>query len=459
MAGKSLRGFELKALMLTIIPLTALSFVHPIYATKVIEFETLPDCVISNIANAASPILVDCKMTPSDNGYVDNLFPTKAFGGSGVLIVQNVPSVPVSMTYAFLKFELKSNVPSGILQCEARPENASLRMYVRLMNFFYNATVEIHDASSANWTENTLTWNTMPEFDRTDYVSLNIMQNGTWAQWNITPLVQPNDSSQVAFAAISSETNWKNLIWFDSDEYSFSNGTTSPILELTYVEPYLTIETPFAVVPVSIGGNTFRTDEDGSIKVLMPWGNYLVTVPDTISIANGTRAKFVDWSDRVNSSSRMLPVGNNVTVKANYGTQHQLILSSPFGIVSGAGWYFENTQATISINPAAVPVNGVEGWFGGRHVFDHWIGACTTTSPDCNVLMNRPEYAEAVWRIDWSQTIIGGSLVTVSLSLLTLLRKRLRGRGSTKRRANRTHGIHRYVHHTRSPRSRSRRRG
>jgi len=82
-------------------------------------------------------------MTPTDNGYVDNMLSTKSFGGSGVLIAQNVPSVPVVKTYAFLKFDMIDNMPSGLLESGARPENASLRMYVRRCRFIYGPEIRI----------------------------------------------------------------------------------------------------------------------------------------------------------------------------------------------------------------------------------------------------------------------------------------------------------------------------
>lgn len=439
----------MKELVLITVLLTALSVIaKPTYASQATAHEIAPDCTNSIGTNAAKPIMLECKITPTDNGYVDNLLPTKSFGGSAVLIVQNIPSVPVAKNYAFLKFAMVGNLPSGLLQSGARPENASLQMYVRLMNFFYNATVEIHNASSENWTENTLTWNTMPQIDSTNYVSLNIMQNGTWARWNITPLVQPssNYSTQIAFAAISSETSWKNLIWFDSDEYPFANRTTSPILELTFLEPYLTIETPFPDIPISVGGSTFLTGADGRITLLVPWGIYAVTVPDTIFIANGTRAQFIDWSDRTNDSSRILLVGNNVTVSAYYGIQHELSVSSPYGNVIGAGWYFQNTEAAVSVKPMAVAVRGVEGWFGAQYVFDAWVGACTGTTPQCNVLVNHPESVEAVWRVDWSRTEIGASIIAILLAFLTLLKKKRRRLTKThKMGASRSHRF-RYQH-------------
>jgi len=432
----------MKGLILIIILLSALSFIEPAYAPPSAAFYNPPDCTTSNGAGSATPIVLNCRLIPTDNAYVDNLLPTKSFGGSGVLIVQNVPSVPIAKNYAFLKFDVAESLPSSLAQSGARPENASLQMYVRLMNFFYNATVEIHNASPANWTENTLTWNTMPQLD-TGNVSIDIVQNGTWARWIITRLIQPlsNSSEQLAFGAISSETSWRNLIWFDSDEYLFANGTTSPTLDLTFIEPYLTIETPFPNIPISVGPTTLRTDSNGTAKLLIPWGNYAVTLPDTIPISIGTRAQFVNWNDGVNSSSRMLPIGNNITLEARYGIQHELSVSSPYGTVAGAGWYFENTEGTLTLGSTAVPVEGAEGWLGVRDVFDHWTGACTGSSSQCNVTMSGPESAEAVWRVDWSQTIIAASVLVIIAALLPFLRKKQsKHRASTPRK--RTSGRH-----------------
>jgi hypothetical protein len=431
----------MKGLILIIVILMALGFIEPTYASPLTAFKNPPDCTMSNAVDSATELVLECRLIPTDNAYVDDLLPTKSFGGSGVLIVENVPSVPVARNYAFLKFDLAASLPSSLVQSGARPENASLQMYVRLMNFFYNATVEIHNASPANWTENTLTWNTMPQVGPGN-VSINIVQNGTWARWDITRLIQPltNSSEQLAFAAISSQTSWRNLIWFDSDEYPFANGTTSPTLDLRFVEPYLTVQTPFPDIPISVGPTTFQTNANGSVKLLIPWGNYAVTVPDTVPISNGTRAQFVNWSDRMNSSSRILPVGNNVTLNADYGIQHELIASSLYGTVGGAGWYFQNADATLTLSTTAVPVEGVEGLLGARNVFDHWTGACSGSSPQCSVSMSRPQYAEAVWRVDWSQTIIGASALVLGGVLLAFLRKKRTGhrptgpRGRTSRR-------------------------
>ena len=432
----------MKHFVLILILLVALSFIEPANASLSTPFAIPPDCSMSDPNNSATPIILNCTIVPSDTAYVDNLLPTKSFGDSAVLVVENVPSVPVAMDYAFLKFDLARNVPADLVQSGATPENASLQMYVRLTNFFYNATVAIHMASPANWSEKNLTWNTMPQFDPPNE-SINIIRNGTWARWSIAQLIPPLSSSseQLAFAAISSETNWRNLVWFDSDQYPFANGTTSPALNMTFVEPYLTIRTPFSSIPITIGARTIITDSTGAVRVLIPWGDYPVTMPDAIPLTNGTRAQFTNWSDGLNSSSRMLPVGNNITLDAHYGIQHELTATSTYGFVSGTGWYFENTQATLTLSSSAVPVQGLEGLLGARDVFDHWTGACTGNRPQCTIVMNAPEYAAAVWRVDWSQTVIGGSVLAVMGGLFVLFEmnwSKRRSHRSDKRRRSST---------------------
>ena len=398
-------------------------------------------------------MILHCEIPPVEDGYVDNLQPSRVFAGSEVLIVQNIPSVPTSKTCAFLKFNLGKNLPLDLLESGARSEVANLSLYVRLMNFFYNATVEIHSASG-NWTENALTWNTMPQFDVDKYVSLDIHENGTWARWNVTGLIQlsSNSSEQTAFAVTSSVTDWKNLVWFDSVEYTLTNGTTAPNLELTFVEPYLTINTGFPNLPITVGTNVFHTGPDGGVRLLVPWGIYPVTIPDTIPLTSGTRAKFVGWSDRVNGSSRLLSVGNNVALTAKYAIQYELSASSNYGTSVGAGWYFDNTEATVSVNPTTVPVEGLEGWFGMRYVFDHWGGACTGTTLPCNVLMNHPQDVEAIWRVDTSQTLV--AMGVLALAGLFIVLKRWRGQG-VKRKGRKPTGQSK--HRSRRPRTTTRR--
>ena len=414
----------------------------PWIATEQIEVFNTPvsnalgDCRVVNNFTQSAPMILRCSVTPSDNAYVDNLIPSKAFGGLPTLIVQNVPSVPVSKNYAFLKFDLSTNFPSGLVESSARPANASLWLYVRLMNFFYNATVEIHAGMNESWSENNITWNNMPQFDAENYVSANIRQNGTWTRWNLTDLPEAPVSTgrDLTLVAISNETAWKNLVWFDSKEYPYANGTTTPTLNITYVEPSLTIETPYPNLPVSIGSTVINTDNNGTAQAFVPWGKYEITVPNVINISNGTRAHFLRWrNSNATESSRLIPVGNNLTLRADYGVQHLLTVYSSYGTTNGSGWYSDHTNATISVNPTSVPVEGYLAWLGVRYVFDHWIGACSSNEVPCTILIDAPKEAQAVWRTDWTITEEGLLAIASFIALLSLLRVRQVTHKKTKR--------------------------
>ena len=157
---------------------------------------------------------------------------------------------------------------------------------------------------------------------------------------------------------------------------------------------------------------------------MVPWGTYTITTPDVVPMSNGTRAKFVMWSGNSTESSRLVPVGNNLTLHAIYGIQHLLNVSSPYGSANGSGWYFQNTFANVSVGPTSIPVEGQAAWLGERYVFDHWTGACTSSEHTCTLLMNGPKNTQAVWRPDWTITATGGLLLVGLAALLAVFRLR-----------------------------------
>ena len=392
------------------------------------------NCILSRTSNVSKPMQLLCSVLPSDNAFVDNLLPTKQFGGLGVLIVENLPSVPIAKNYAFLKFNLSQSLPDSLIRSLANPLNASLRLFVRLTNFFDNATVEIHSASPENWTEETITWNTMPQIGPA-FVSANVQNNGTWITWDVTRLLQPvwNQSGEAAFAALSSETDWKNLVWFDSKEYEYSNGTTTPSLELTFVEPFLTLETPYPNLPVEVGDRHAVTDCNGAAHLLLPWGVYSISIPPFIPLGNGTRAAFEGWSDGESSSMRVVALGNNLTLRATYVIQNRMEVISPYGATTGGGWYLQNTVATVSLVSTAVPLLGAAGWLGGRYVFDHWTGDCSGSNVPCLVFMNGTKSVTAIWRVDWTFTILVTVILVTGLTAVSL-RHQLRTRSKPRKK-------------------------
>ncbi len=72
--------------------------------------------------------LFRCGLRPSDDTFADNLFPTITMKGSIplILIVQDMPTIPVGKDYVFLKFEYSGVLPSMLISSHARPECVAL---------------------------------------------------------------------------------------------------------------------------------------------------------------------------------------------------------------------------------------------------------------------------------------------------------------------------------------------
>ena len=129
-------------------------------------------------------------------------------------------------------------------------------------------------------------------------------------------------------------------------------------------------------------------------------------IPDAIQTGNGTRLGFRAWSDNNTESDRIVTLGNNLTLSADYVKQYNLEAVSPYGALAGSGWYFEGSTANVSLQPTAVPYEEWLGLIGVRHVFDHLTGSCQTSQPNCSVSMNSPKTVIAVWRDDYTIPIL-----------------------------------------------------
>lgn len=403
------------------------------------DIQDLGGCEYLN-ATVPKPAVLKCSVTPSDDVYVDNLFPTKGYGDLPVLIAQDTPSIPKSRNYAFLKFDLSRSLPSALLGTHARPDNATLQMYVRLVSFSYNASIRVYRVPSNAWDELSVTWSTMPAYDSTVYASRDIVANGTWFAWNVKEAtsIAAREGDKVSLAAIPSSSAWRNYVWFDSKDRKENVPHTWPTLKLVFVEPSLTLVTKYPHLPITIGDQTFETDSNGTVETYLPWGNYKISVPEVIPQGDGSREFFVDWGDNVAGASRVITLGNNLSLSANYRTQYKLDATSSYASINGSDWYFENTPAHLSVYPTAVPAEGLAGLIGVRHVFEHWTGDCTQPQPECTLTMDGPKKATAIWRDDY--TITASALIilaAVAAVVLALRRRRQRGKPQKRLRRDR----------------------
>ena len=388
-------------------------------------------CDILNGQSNASPMRLRCIVAPSDDAYVENLSPSKTFGDTPILIVEALPSIPSLRDYAYLKFDVSNAVPSQLVQSHAKPYDANLSMYVEWINFFYNASIQVHSVQNNSWDEHSITWNNQPDFD-SNFAQNTIRMNDTWAHWNVTnETIRSLNGSEISFAVIPSKRSWKNQVWFASKEYPLDRGLRWPALDLTYVEPYLTILTPIPRLTINVDNSTFQTDAHGVFQAPFPWGDHHVIVPDAIPESNGTRIGFRSWSDNTTENDRVVTLGNNLTLSINYGKQYSLQTLSPYGSLTGSGWYFADSTANVSMQSTVVPFEGWLGLLGVRHVFDHFVEACETSQPSCSVNMVGPEIVVAIWRDDYTISVL---IALVAVGLATLVKLILRPQRKRRRR-------------------------
>ena len=153
----------------------------------------------------------------------------------------------------------------------------------------------------------------MPQINMTHYVGNQIHAFDAWYQWNVTGDVGEDlqTGTVSSFALLSGFTGWMNDVWFNSME---KNASTSPELDLYFKEPMLTLRTPFANLQLTIDGTPARTDQNGTVQMLLPWGSHQIAVPDQVPGPEGERELFVGWNDNVNTTSREINLGNDLTL-------------------------------------------------------------------------------------------------------------------------------------------------
>ena len=322
------------------------------------------------------PGILRCGVKATADGFVSNLDPDHENGNSyayciagvfspapgcdsAILVVEQVPSVPQQTDETYVKFDL-SNLPAYLLSSHAQPANASLWLFTDLLTFSQNATVQVHRVLSNDWSESNLTWNTRPAFT-SEYVSQQVRVMNAWVEWNVLTATDTTmvNSSQVSFALTPGGTSAKNYVWFRSIDYSsqLGNLTTAPELDLDFIEPRVTVLTPFPNIAVNVDQGAVHTDASGKMQIYLPWGQHQISVPGIISVNQSTRRAFSGWSDGIPQSNRTINVGSNMTLTAEYGTQYKLEANSPYGSATGDGWYFRiQLQQSLSLPQTYSPM-------------------------------------------------------------------------------------------------------
>ena len=154
------------------------------------------------------------------------------------------------------------------------------------------------------------------------------------------------------------------------------------------------------VMPEEIAERVISSSE----KWIKSGEKFVMDVGDEIPISNDTKYVFVDWSvDGKTSKSKTIEVVVTRPLKMtiSYEPWYYVLVRSPYGEVTGSGWYRSGSDALISIKPTKIG-------FLIMHVFDGWMldGEFIGQDPAHLIRVNRPVVLTARWRTDYTQLLI-----------------------------------------------------
>jgi subtilisin family serine protease len=140
-------------------------------------------------------------------------------------------------------------------------------------------------------------------------------------------------------------------------------------------------------VPVQIDGRNVEVNGSPWPDLYFPKGTtHLVTIPDESQTAGGTRYEIKGTS---------FEVSGNSLKSMNYSVEYLLTVNSPYGPVSGVGWYDADATAVAGA-PSHVPATGFLGFFGIEYTLAFWVENNSQVTSS-TVVMDAPKTLTAVY--------------------------------------------------------------
>jgi len=167
----------------------------------------------------------------------------------------------------------------------------------------------------------------------------------------------------------------------------------------------LTIQTPYPKIRIKVNEDLYLTDADGKIKMFgLPGSSYTVNVTTHVSIGPYSRGVFTKWNDSVTTNPRTIFLNEELTLEAEYETQHQLIIDTNFGTTNPSEDTWYNAGSTIQISASAPStIDGEQyvwlGWTGTG------LGSYTGMDKSVSITMNGPINETAAWRHEYFLTL------------------------------------------------------
>jgi hypothetical protein len=207
--------------------------------------------------------------------------------------------------------------------------------------------------------------------------------------------------------------------------YRFDRWQTADMSEI--VDPYsptttILIDKPKTVTAlyvhqylVTFYQNGISSDAVGTVLTVNSTTNTYADLPYSIWVDEGNVINYVFQSNidsttggkrfsltGVTGPASPITVNSDTDLTGNYTIQYRLSVSSPFGTVTGEGWYEEGSVAYAALN-----VGIIDHGDGTRHAFAFWSGDASGTdySQSSPISMNAPKSAVANWKIQYQLTL------------------------------------------------------
>lgn len=203
---------------------------------------------------------------------------------------------------------------------------------------------------------------------------------------------------------------------YESQNITFSIRVSKPLkLVATWKVEYLI---KVSVEPPNLVSKVLEWNE----KWVKQGEAVFIQLAKEVLVSPGTKYSFKEWSGdimeaNIFESTIEMHVFKPIKLKAIYEPWHQVTAESPYGNISGIGWYNSGSKVRLSISPTKYG-------FPIVHIFDGWNrnGVKISDFATYDFIVTEPVRLEALWRVDYTPliTIIVAAVFVVSLAMFTV---------------------------------------
>jgi hypothetical protein len=186
------------------------------------------NCLKTELADALTPLGYTVKAT--DDTHVDSTNPNEILGGQKYLDVESWGDASTSYhQIVWLKFSL-SDIPDG-----AEFNQATLQVYAWFLGGDFN--VSAYWCSNNSWSESTLTYSNMPEYNAIPIDTVVVATSDEWQSWNVVEAVRSasvNNLDAVTIVLSEPLRSSQNSVFLYSKETPSLVMDVSPKLTLSW---------------------------------------------------------------------------------------------------------------------------------------------------------------------------------------------------------------------------------